>query len=387
MDNLEIIKRKAVQIFNEEDLERKMNNGSKLTIKFGADPSRPDLHIGHSVPLRVLKTFQDMGHKIVFVIGDFTAMIGDPSGKSKTRPALTFEETRKSAETYLEQVTKILDKEKTEIVFNSEWLSKMKFEDVIKLSSKYTVARIMERDDFKNRFENNLPLSMHELLYPLMQGYDSVAINADIEIGGTDQTFNLLVGRELQKDYGQESQVVMTFPLLVGLDGKEKMSKSLENYIGLSDTPFEKFEKSMKIPDAVLRQYFELTTDLPTDEINIIMNKDIREAHMIFAKELLKMYDDVNEFEKIKERYLKIAKGNIPEDIEIINISETEMNICDLLIRINFANSKSEAKRMIQGNGIKINSNLETDTNKIVEIENNLVVQFGKNKFKKIIKS
>lgn len=386
MDNLEIIKRKAVQIFNEEDLERKMNNGSKLTIKFGADPSRPDLHIGHSVPLRVLKTFQDMGHKIVFVIGDFTAMIGDPSGKSKTRPALTFEETRKSAETYLEQVTKILDKEKTEIVFNSEWLSKMKFEDVIKLSSKYTVARIMERDDFKNRFENNLPLSMHELLYPLMQGYDSVAINADIEIGGTDQTFNLLVGRELQKDYGQESQVVMTFPLLVGLDGKEKMSKSLENYIGLSDTPFEKFEKSMKIPDTVLRQYFELTTDLPTDEINIIMNKDIREAHMIFAKELLKMYDDVNEFEKIKERYLKIAKGNIPEDIETINISETEMNICDLLIRINFANSKSEAKRMIQGNGIKINSNLETDTNKIVEIENNLVVQFGKNKFKKVIK-
>ena len=302
MNNLEIIKRKAIQIFNQEDLERKINSGKKLTIKFGADPSRPDLHIGHSVPLRVLKTFQDMGHKIVFVIGDFTAMIGDPSGKSKTRPALTFEETRKSAETYLEQVTKILDKEKTEIVFNSEWLSKMTFEDVIKLSSKYTVARIMERDDFKNRYENNLPLSMHELLYPLMQGYDSVAINADIEIGGTDQTFNLLVGRELQKDYGQESQVVMTFPLLVGLDGKEKMSKSLENYIGLNDSPFEKFEKSMKIPDTILRQYFELATDMPTDEIDIIMNKDIREAHMFFAKELLKMYDDVDEFEKIKER-------------------------------------------------------------------------------------
>ncbi len=386
MNNLEMIKRKAIQIFNEEDLERKIKSGNKLTIKFGADPSRPDLHIGHSVPLRVLKTFQDMGHKIVFVIGDFTAMIGDPSGKSKTRPALTFEETRKSAETYLEQVTKILDKEKTEIVFNSEWLFKMKFEDVIKLSSKYTVARIMERDDFKNRFENNLPLSMHELLYPLMQGYDSVAINADIEIGGTDQTFNLLVGRELQKDYGQESQVVMTFPLLVGLDGKEKMSKSLENYIGLNDSPFEKFEKSMKIPDTILRQYFELATDLPTDEIDIIMNKDIREAHMIFAKELLKMYDDVNEFEKIKERYLKIAKGNIPEDIETINILENEMNICDLLVSINFANSKGEAKRMIQGNGIKINSNLETDINKIIRIENDLVVQFGKNKFKKIIK-
>ena len=385
MNNLEMIKRKAMQIFNQEDLERKIKSGKKLTIKFGADPSRPDLHIGHSVPLRVLKTFQDMGHKIVFVIGDFTAMIGDPSGKSKTRPALTFEETRKSAETYLEQVTKILDKEKTKIVFNSEWLSKMTFEDVIKLSSKYTVARIMERDDFKNRYENNLPLSMHELLYPLMQGYDSVAINADIEIGGTDQTFNLLVGRELQKDYGQESQVVMTFPLLVGLDGKEKMSKSLENYIGLNDSPFEKFEKSMKIPDTILRQYFELATDMPTDEIDIIMNKDIREAHMFFAKELLKMYDDVDEFEKIKERYLKIAKGNIPEDIETINISENEMNICDLLVKIDFANSKGEAKRMIQGNGIKINSNLEADINKILKIENDLVVQFGKNKFKKII--
>lgn len=386
MNNLEIIRRKAIQIFNEEDLERKINSGNKLTIKFGADPSRPDLHIGHSVPLRVLKTFQDMGHKIVFVIGDFTAMIGDPSGKSKTRPALTFEETRKSAQTYLEQVTKILDKEKTEIVFNSKWLAKMTFEDVIKLSSKYTVARILERDDFKNRFENKLPLSMHELLYPLMQGYDSVAINADIEIGGTDQTFNLLVGRELQKDYGQESQVVMTFPLLIGLDGKEKMSKSLGNYIGLNDSPFEKFEKSMKIPDTVLRQYFELATDLPIEEIDTIMNKDIREAHMIFAKELLKMYDDVNEFEKIKERYLKIAKGNIPEDIETIEISENEINICDLLVKIKFATSKSEAKRMIQGNGIKINANLETDINKILKIENDIVVQFGKNRFKKIIK-
>ena len=218
MDNLEIIKRKAVQIFSVEDLEEKIKSGKKLKIKFGADPSRPDLHIGHSVPLRVLKQFQDMGHEIIFVVGDFTAMIGDPSGNSKTRPALTFEQTRKSAESYMEQAIKILDKDKTKIVFNSEWLSKMNFEDIIKLTSKYTVARIMERDDFKNRFENNLPLSMHELLYPLMQGYDSVALNADIEIGGTDQTFNLLVGRELQRDYDQEPQVVMTFPLLVGLD-------------------------------------------------------------------------------------------------------------------------------------------------------------------------
>ena len=385
-NELEIIKRKTVEIFSEEELDKKINSGKKLTIKLGADPSRPDLHIGHSVVLRVLKQFQDMGHEIVFVVGDFTGMIGDPSGKSKTRPALTFEETRKSAKTYLEQASKILDKDKTKILFNSEWLSKMDFEDVIKLTSKYTVARIMERDDFKNRFENNLPLSIHELLYPLMQGYDSVHLKADIEIGGTDQTFNLLVGRELQKDYGEESQVVMTFPLLVGLDGKEKMSKSLNNYIGLNDVPFIKLEKSMKIPDNVLRQYFELATDLSTEEINKIMSGDIREAHFRFAKELLKMYDDVNEFEKLKERYLIIAKGKMPNDIPKVRIQEDEINICELLIKIGFAKSKSEAKRMIQGNGIKIDGVTVTDINKIINNKKDLVVQFGKNKFKKVVK-
>ena len=386
MDNLEIIKRKAVQIFNEEDLDKKIKSGKKLTIKLGADPSRPDLHIGHSVVLRVLKQFQDMGHEVVFVIGDFTGMIGDPSGKSKTRPSLTFEQTRKSAETYLEQATKILDPEKTRIAYNSEWLSKMTFEDVIKLAGKYTVARIMERDDFKNRFENNLPLSMHELLYPLMQGYDSVALNADIEIGGTDQTFNLLVGRELQKDYDQESQVVMTFPLLVGLDGKEKMSKSLDNYIGISEEPFAKLEKSMKIPDDVLRQYFELATDLPMEEINEIMNGDIREAHFRFAKELLAMYDDVNEFESLKEKYLNIAKGGIPTDVETMKVSEDSANICDLLVLAGFATSRGEAKRMVTGNGVKVNGNPVTDITTMIETAEEPVIQFGKNKFKKIIK-
>ena len=385
-NELEIIKRKAVQIFSKEDLDKKINSGKKLTIKLGADPSRPDLHIGHSVVLRVLKGFQDMGHEVVFVVGDFTGMIGDPSGKSKTRPALTFEQTRESAKSYFEQATKILDKNKTKIVFNSEWLSKMNFEDVIKLTSKYTVARIMERDDFKNRFENNLPLSMHELLYPLMQGYDSVHLNADIEIGGTDQTFNLLVGRELQKDYGKEPQVVMTFPLLVGLDGKEKMSKSLDNYIGLTDTPFEKFEKSMKIPDEVLREYFELATDLPNDKIDEIMNGDIRKAHIIFAKEIIKMYDDINEFEEIKEKYMQIAKGEIPNNIDQMKISENNINICNLLLKIGFANSKSEAKRMILGNGVKIDGETIKDINKIIKLDNEVVVQFGKNRFKKVVK-
>lgn len=380
-DKLEIIKRKAVQIFSEEDLDKKINSGKKLTIKLGADPSRPDLHIGHSVVLRVLKQFQDMGHEVVFVVGDFTGMIGDPSGKNKTRPALTFEQTRKSAETYLEQATKILDKNKTRISFNSEWLSRMNFEDVIKLASKYTVARLMERDDFKNRFENNLPLSMHELLYPLMQGYDSVELKADIEIGGTDQTFNLLVGRELQKDYGQDSQVVMTFPLLVGLDGKEKMSKSLDNYIGLTDSPFEKFEKSMKIPDEVLRQYFELATDLPIEEINEIMEKDIRIAHMEFARELLKMYDDESEFDKVKERYENIAKGNIPDNIKQIKINEDSLNICNLLVTVGFASSKSEAKRMVMGKGVKIDSRLVDDYNEIINLKESKIIQFGKNRF------
>ena len=387
MENLEIIKRKAVQIFNEEDLDKKIKSGKKLTIKLGADPSRPDLHIGHSVVLRVLKQFQDMGHEVVFVIGDFTGMIGDPSGKSKTRPSLTFEQTRKSAETYLEQATKILDPEKTRIAYNSEWLSKMTFEDVIKLAGKYTVARIMERDDFKNRFENNLPLSMHELLYPLMQGYDSVALHADIEIGGTDQTFNLLVGRELQKDYDQESQVVMTFPLLVGLDGKEKMSKSSDYYIGISEEPFAKLEKSMKIPDDVLRQYFELATDLPMEEINEIMNGDIREAHFRFAKELLTMYDDVNEFESLKEKYLNIAKGGIPTDVETMKVSEDSANICDLLVLAGFATSRGEAKRMVTGNGVKVNGNPVTDITTMIETADEPVIQFGKNKFKKVVKN
>ena len=383
-EQLAIIKRKAVQIIN-EDFDKKIKSGRKLIIKLGADPSRPDLHIGHSVVLRVLRQFQDMGHEVVFIIGDYTAMIGDPSGKSKTRPSLTFEQTRKSAETYFEQATKILDKNKTRIAFNSEWLSKMNFGDVIKLASKYTVARIMERDDFKNRFENGLPLSMHELLYPLMQGYDSVAIKADIEIGGTDQTFNLLVGRDLQKDYGQESQVVMTFPLLVGLDGKDKMSKSLDNYIGISEDPFIKLEKSMKIPDDVLRQYFDLATDLPTAEIDEIMKGDIVEAHFRFAKELLKMYDDVNQFDELKARYLNIAKGGVPTDVEEFKIDEKIINICDLLVKANFAPSKAEAKRMVKGNGVKINGEVINDISKEIEITDNTILQFGKNKYKKIV--
>ena len=387
MRELELIKRKSVQIFSEDELEKKLKSGKKLIIKFGADPSRPDLHLGHTVPLRVLKTFQDLGHEIVFVIGDFTAMIGDPTGKSKTRPALTFEETRKSAETYLKQVTKILDKEKTRIEYNSKWLSKMNFEDIIKLSSKYTVARIMERDDFKNRFENNLPLSMHELLYPLMQGYDSVALNADIEIGGTDQTFNLLVGRELQKDYDQDSQVVITFPLLVGLDGKEKMSKSLGNYIGIDELPEIMYEKAMKIPDEVLIEYFKLTTDIDTEVVKEWINENIVEAHKKYARKIIKMYHGEKFIKQAEEKYKIIANGGIPSNIKTVKLSDDiqKISICDLLVKVEFAKSKGEAKRMIQGKGVKINSQLIEDINKVINLNKEVILQFGKNKFIKII--
>lgn len=386
MGNLELIKRKAVQIFSEEDLDKKMKSGKKLTIKLGADPSRPDLHLGHTVVLRALKKFQELGHEVVFVIGDYTAMIGDPSGKSKTRPALTYEETRKSGETYLKQVTKILDKEKTKVRYNSEWLSKMNFGDVISLASKYTVARILERDDFKNRYENNLPLSMHELLYPLMQGYDSVALNADIEIGGTDQTFNLLVGRELQRDYDQEPQTVMTFPLLVGLDGKEKMSKSLGNYIGIDEAPELMYEKAMKIPDDVLFDYFKLTTDMDLDGIKELIEKDIVEAHRVYAREIIRLYHGEEFIKEAEERYKQVAKGGIPEDIKEVKIDEKEIVITDLLLKVGFASSKGEAKRMIAGRGVKLNSQLVEDIALIVKVSEPVILQFGKNKFVKVVK-
>ena len=385
MDKIELIKRKAVQIFSEEDLLKKINSGKKLTIKLGADPSRPDLHLGHTVVLRALKTFQEMGHEVVFIIGDYTAMIGDPSGKSKTRPVLTYEQARKSGETYFKQVTKILDKDKTRITYNSEWLEGLKLKDLIDLTSKYTVARILERDDFKNRYENNLPLSMHELLYPLMQGYDSVAINADIEIGGTDQTFNLLVGRELQKDYGQEPQTVLTFPLLVGLDGKEKMSKSLDNYIGIDEAPEKMYEKAMKIPDDVLMDYYRLTTDLDLEYAQKLINDNIVEAHKIYAEEIIKMYHGEEYIKQAQERYAAVSKGGIPENIKEIKIEEKEINVVDLLVKIGFAPSKSEAKRMVQGKGVKLNSEVVEDISKIINISDNPIIQFGKNKFAKII--
>ena len=369
-EQINIIIRKAVQIFNEETLKEKLKSDKKLVVKFGADPSRPDLHLGHTVPLRVLKMLQDMGHEIVFVIGDFTAMIGDPSGKSKTRPQLTFEETRKSGETYFKQVTKILDKDKTKIVYNSEWLEKMNFKDVLELTGKYTVARLLERDDFNNRFNNNIPIGVHEFMYPLMQGYDSVAINADIEFGGTDQTFNLLVGRELQRDYGQEPQDVIVFPLLVGLDGKEKMSKSLDNYIGIDEKPSIMFEKSMKIPDFCLEDYFKLTTDIDTKIYKEWISNDIVDAHRKFAREIIKMYHGEEFINNAEEKYNAKASKTLTENIDTIKFSgEIPISLIDLLFELKLVDSKSEARRLISQNGISVNQIKENNIDKIITMD------------------
>jgi len=376
--------RDAVSVYSAEGLKEKLESGRKLRVKMGADPSRPDLHLGHSVVLRKLKMLQDLGHEIIFVIGDFTGMIGDPSGRSKTRVPLTFEETRRNAKSYLEQVTKILDKDKTIIAYNSEWLGKMNFADVLSLAGKYTVARIMERDDFSKRFKENQAIGIHELLYPLMQGYDSVALRADIEVGGTDQTFNLLVGRELQKDYGQPSQEVITFPLLPGLDGVEKMSKSLDNYIGIDEPADIMFEKCMKVPDHLLLTYFNLTTDLKESDYKPLIEKDIREAHFLYASAIVRLYHGEEAVAPAAERYRSVAKGGIPDNIDEYE-AEAGSRITALLVQANLAPSISEARRLIQGNGIKLDGELVSDINAVIDKAGTYVLSKGKNKFAKFV--
>ncbi|OQA63784.1 MAG: Tyrosine--tRNA ligase [Spirochaetes bacterium ADurb.Bin269] len=387
----DLIKRKAVQIYSEEGLLSRLNSNKPLKIKLGADPSRPDLHLGHSVVLRALKQFQNMGHEVIFIVGDYTAMIGDPSGKSKTRPSLSYEDTRKAGETYFKQATKILDPDKTRIEYNSTWLSKLTFQDVLSLTSKYTLARILERDDFKNRFENNQPICMHELLYPLMQGFDSVALEADVEIGGTDQTFNLLVGRELQKDYGQKQQEVITFPLLVGLDGTEKMSKSLNNYIGLDESPEIMFEKCMKIPDHILHDYFILTTDIEINAITKYLSTNIRDAHIEYAKEIIRMYHGNDFIDQAMKRYFEVAQGSIPENIHTLEIESNKLAdncipLIEALKYVGFAKSNSDARRLIEGKGIKLDNEVITDFNLQLNLEKSRIIQLGKSKFIRLLK-
>ena len=379
MDTLE---QSAVDIFAREGLRQKLAEGRPLRVKFGADPSRPDLHLGHSVPLRMLRRLQDAGHEIIFVIGDFTGMIGDPSGRSKSRVPLTFEQTRENGRSYFEQVAKILDVSKARVEYNSSWLGAMSFSDVLSLAGKYTLARVLEREDFARRFEEKRPIGLHELLYPLMQGYDSVALHADIEIGGTDQTFNLLVGRELQKDYGQERQEVITFPLLPGLDGVEKMSKSLDNYIGIDEPADFMFEKCMRVPDSVLADYFRLTTDIDKQQYEEAMRRDIRAAHRLYAREILCMYHGEKSVEAAELRYDSVAGGAAPENMESLCIDVASMPLAEVLKLTGFAQSGSQARRLVEGGGIKVNGLAANDA--YTALSGEAVISRGKNRFVKV---
>ncbi len=397
-EQMDFIRRGAFEIIPEEELLKKLENSAKkdkpLNIKLGCDPSRPDLHIGHSVVLRKLAQFQLLGHQAILIIGDFTGMIGDPSGRNVTRPALSLEETRINGQTYLEQASKILDKEKTKIVYNSEWLSKMSFEDVIKLSSKYTVARMIERDDFTKRFKAGEPISLHEFLYPLAQAMDSVAIESDVELGGTDQKFNLLVGRDIQREFGMEPQVILTMPLIVGTDGIEKMSKSYNNYIGISESPSEMYGKTLSIPDSLIYNYYELATDIPNESLKEIKLKldspDInpRDIKRSLARKLVEMYHDEASALQAEEEFDKVfIKKEIPDKIPEYKLESknSEFGILDLIVTVNFAPSKGEARRLVTQGGVSIDGEKIDDIGARIKINEGSILKVGKRKFIKFV--
>lgn len=397
-EQLAVLSRGVVDLVSEDDLRRKLarslETGQPLRVKLGADPTRPDLHLGHAVILRKMRQFQDLGHRVIMLIGDFTAMIGDPSGKSKTRPPLTLEETRANAGSYLDQCKLILrdDPELLELRFNGEWLEPMGYADVIRLASHYTVARIMERDDFKKRFESGVPIAMHELLYPLTQGYDSVALRADVELGGTDQLFNNLVGRALQRDYDQEPQVVMTLPLLVGLDGVEKMSKSLGNFIGLTDDPAAMFAGLMKVPDPLLENYFTLLTDLPDARIQELLAGHPVEAHRVLAREVVGWLHPQADLDAAEERFRAVAKGAIPDDIPSVPVPADlageggRYPVTRLAVLAGLEPSNGAAKKLIQNRGLRLNGEPLTDPQATVELPaGGVVLQKGKDRFVRLL--
>jgi len=397
-EQLDLIKRGVNEIIPEEELvkklERSLKENKPLNIKLGCDPSRPDLHIGHSVVLRKLAQFQQLGHQAILIVGDFTGMIGDPSGRSATRPALTLKETRINGESYFQQASKILDKDKTKIVYNSGWLSPMKFEDVIKLASKYTVARILERDDFTKRYKSGEPISIHELLYPLAQAMDSVSIKSDVELGGTDQKFNLLVGRDLQREHGQEPQVILTMPLLVGTDGVEKMSKSYDNYIGISDLPKEIYGKTLSIPDSLIYIYYELASDVSSEELAQIKSQlndpkiNPRDLKRKLARTFVKMYYNEKAASEAEEEFDKIfIRKETPDDLPelVLKHNSKELSILDLIINVNFAPSKGEARRLVSQGGVSIDGKKIDDINGVITIRNGMILKVGKRKFIKIL--
>ena len=382
-NQIEIIKQGVDEIIGENDLIEKLKQGKKLTVKVGFDPTAPDLHLGHTVILRKMRQFQDLGHKVIFLIGDFTGKIGDPSGKNKTRPPLTDKEIKENANTYAEQVFNVLDKDKTLVDFNSRWGDQMTAADMIKLSAQSTVARMIERDDFSKRYKNNQPISIHEFLYPLMQGQDSVELEADVELGGTDQKFNLLVGRDLQKNQGMSPQTIITLPLLEGLDGIKKMSKSENNYIGITEDADQIFGKTMSIPDEIMFKWFDLLSLQSTDEIEKIKKSvneggNPRDAKIILALELTKRFTSEKEAETAKENFFKkFAKNELPSDIEEKTVKHTgDYPLPNLLKDIDFASSTSEALRLITQGAVKVDQikvdskdfHIEPNTKKLIQV-------------------
>ncbi|NTV05353.1 MAG: tyrosine--tRNA ligase [Chlorobiaceae bacterium] len=393
-EQLDIIERNTIEILsNKEELEKKLKNsfqtGKPLKIKFGADPSRPDLHLGHSVVLRKLREFQDLGHEAILIIGDFTAMIGDPSGKSKTRPQLLAEEARENGLSYFEQASKILDSEKTTICYNADWLGKMSFADVIKLSSHYTVARMLERDDFERRYRAQEPISVHEFLYPLAQGMDSVHLKNDIELGGTDQKFNLLVGRDLQREYGIAPQVCITMPLLVGTDGKEKMSKSLGNAICFNDPPADMYGKMLSIPDTLIETYCTLLVPQPEESVTRILEQikeNPRTAKRALAKKIVALYFSEEDAEAAETHFDQVfIHKKAPDNIELFEFDEQSIPIIDLLVTLGAAASKSDARRMIQQNAVLVDDRKITEISECVQLRNEpQIIRAGKRRFFKV---
>jgi tyrosyl-tRNA synthetase len=377
-EQLAVIKRGTIEIVPEDELvkkiEKSLKTGKPLTIKLGCDPTRPDLHLGHSVILRKLRQFQDLGHNAILIIGDFTALIGDPSGQNKTRPPLTTEEININAKSYLDQAGKILDLEKLQIVYNSEWLGKMNFQDVIRLSSKLTVARIIERDDFSKRYENNEPISLHEFLYPLAQGQDSVHLKSDVELGGTDQKFNLLVGRHLQQQDGQSPQVCLMMPLLVGTDGTQKMSKSYDNYIGIDENPNDMYGKVLRIPDELIYNWFELLTDITDDELVSFRSKaesDPRNTKHELAHHITRMYHGGETADEARRHFEQtVIKKEIPDDAEIFSFpSGSAHRLLDIIAEAGLTSSNGETKRLIKQGGVSLDDDKVTDINFELEFE------------------
>ncbi len=394
---MDVIRRGVAEIIPEEELVQKIEKSLKtqkpLKVKLGCDPSRPDLHLGHSVVLRKLRQFQDLGHQAILIVGDFTGMIGDPSGRSKTRPPLSLEETRKNGQSYFEQATKILSTKKIQMLYNSEWLGRMSFADVIALASKYTVARMLERDDFEKRYKSGEPISIHELLYPLAQAMDSVATEADVELGGTDQKFNLLVGRDIQREYQMEPQVAITLPILVGTDGVEKMSKSLDNYIGINESPREIYGKTLSIPDTLIYDYFLLATNVSPAELQQIKaaledgHTNPRDLKRRLARELVTLYHSAENARMAQEEFDRIfVKKDLPNEIPetTVQTENGSIGIIDLLTSAKLVSSRGEARRMIEQGAVSINGVRVPDDKAMVAVRGEVVVKVGKRKFMRI---